>query len=118
MFPLSGYLVQAGAFDPVIASSIGFSISALLNYALNKKLTFGSTRRHSAALPRFTAVAFTGLLLNTCLLWLVTAVLEQHYLIAQVIATATTLIWNFWLNRVWTFRTSEERSKLEMESQE
>ncbi len=109
-------LVQTKTFEPVIASNIGFSISAFFNYILNRKHTFRSTRRHDAALPRFAIVATTGLMINTFLLWLISTVLGLHYLIAQVIATGTTLIWNFWLNRVWTFGTDEKQPQSEMES--
>ena len=97
-------LVQTGAADAVVASSIGFSVSAVLNYVLNRSLTFKSRARHIDSFPKFFLVAITGLLINGSIIWLLLATGLMHYLLAQVIATGTTLIWNFLLNKFWTFR--------------
>ena len=97
-------LVQAGMAGPVVASSIGFTLSALANYALNKRFTFASPHRHRVALPRFAAVALSGLTINGAMVWLLADVAALHYVIAQIGATACTLAWNFALNRLWTFR--------------
>ena len=37
-------LVQTAGIDPVLASSIGYLVSALANYELNYRLTFRSRR--------------------------------------------------------------------------
>jgi putative flippase GtrA len=96
-------LVQAQVSGAVGASAIGFTLSALANYTLNRRFTFHSTRAHVEALPRFTAVALLGLAINTGLIWLFHVPLALHYLVAQVLATCGTLLWNYSLNRVWTF---------------
>lgn len=96
-------LVQLGSADVVMASSIGFAISAIFNYLLNRRMTFRSSRAHTQALPRFMVVACTGLILNALCLSLLHDQVGLHYLIAQVIATIVTLVWNFVLNRLWTF---------------
>ena len=99
-------LVQLELAGPVAASSIGFTISAAFNYALNRLLTFKSDASHVSALPKFALVAGTGLILNGAIIWLLLATGMVHYLVAQVFATGVTLVWNFALNRLWTFRTS------------
>ena len=100
-------LVHAGLAGAVAASSIGFAASSLANYALNRSFTFRSSKAHSDALPRFFVVAMLGLALNAGLMWLFNVLIGIHYLIAQVLATGGTLLWNFALNRIWTFsRTS------------
>ncbi|MDR1709704.1 MAG: GtrA family protein [Candidatus Accumulibacter sp.] len=96
-------LVKTGLFDAVTASSIGFVVSALLNYALNRRFTFRSRREHAVALPRFAAVAAGGLALNAFLMWLTCTKLGLHYLLGQIIATCCTLAWNFCLHQLWTF---------------
>jgi putative flippase GtrA len=105
-------LVQSGAADVITASSIGFALSAAANYALNRQLTFSSQRAHAEALPRFAAVACIGLGLNAALVWLFHAPLGLHYLLAQIAATGGTLLWNFVLNRIWTFPGSGAKSEL------
>jgi len=97
-------LVHLG-LGPVLASSIGFCCSALLNYALNRRFTFESQREHRHALPRFALTALVGLGINGFLLWLFVVLGTPHYLLAQVGATIGTLAWNFVVNRQWTFRS-------------
>jgi putative flippase GtrA len=94
-------LVTAG-LSPVVGSSIGFCLSALVNYYLNHRFTFQSTALHRDAIPRFAAMAFAGLLLNAALMAVLTP--WVHYLVAQVIATGTVLVFNFCVSRLWTFK--------------
>ena len=97
-------LVHGLQVSPVPASAIGFTIGALVNYSLNYRLTFRSKRLHRDSMPKFFAVALAGLLLNTAIMALLTTRLSVHYLIAQIIATGVVLMWNFAVNRWWTFR--------------
>lgn len=96
-------LIQLVSVDPVWASAIGFCLSAVLNYLLNRRLTFGSSRAHAVAAPRFAGVATSGLAINTGVLALVNGVMGWHYLVAQLLATGATLVWNFGLHKLWTF---------------
>jgi putative flippase GtrA len=97
-------LVGRGA-GPVGASTLGALLGALANYTLNRRFTFRSQRAHHAALPRYFIVAASGVALNAALLKAFLPVLS-HYLTAQLGATAVVLLWNFTLNRRWTFRGS------------
>lgn len=97
-------LVTFAGLSPPIGSSIGFALSALLNYYLNYRYTFQSTAAHHDAFPRFAAMALVGLVLNAVLMWLLTARPGIHYLAAQVITTGAVLVWNFWVSARWTFR--------------
>lgn len=99
------FLVQADLAGAVLASGIGFVLSALANYALNRRFTFQSRRAHAEAMPRFAAVALAGLAINTSLIWLFHVPVGLHYLVAQILATGGTLLWNYSVNRVWTFST-------------
>jgi putative flippase GtrA len=87
---------------PVLATSCGALLGAIINYVLNKTLTFRSSRKHSEALPRFLLLATIGLALNglimACLLDL-----GMFYLMAQIIATGFILIFNYFVSRVWIF---------------
>jgi len=96
-------LVEFADAAPVLASSVGFTVSAFVNYAMNRRFTFDSGRPHGEALPRFLLVALVGLALNGALVWLLHVPLGFHYLLAQVLATLGTLMSSFALNRVWTF---------------
>jgi putative flippase GtrA len=92
--------LRAGA---VLASCIGFALSAVSNYWLNYHLTFRSRRPHLAAASRFALVAIGGLTLNACMMTLLVDSLRWPYLLAQIATTVPVLSWNFFANRMWTF---------------
>lgn len=96
-------LVSRMDVHPVPASMTGAMLGAFINYVLNYRFTFRSGRRHQEALPRFLAIAGTGLALNTALMWFLVEPLRVNYLVAQLVATGLVLVWNYLGNRHWTF---------------
>lgn len=96
-------LVQLALFDAVLASTAGAIAGALVNYALNRRFTFASERAHRQALPRFALVAVAGIVINALMMAAVLALAGPHYLVAQVVATATVLAAGYLANRAWTF---------------
>jgi putative flippase GtrA len=97
------FLVQAAGTDPVVASSVGYVLSALANYDLNYRLTFRSRVPYLGGMFRFALVHAMGFLLNGTIMAAGTKALGLHYLVAQVAATIVVLFWNFFANRRWTF---------------
>jgi len=98
-------IVLAGALavHPVPASAGAFVCGAIVNYALNYRITFSSAKDHSKALPQFLAVATVGLGLNSVLTGWLTGRAGLHWFMAQVVATIVVPCWNFAANRLWTF---------------
>jgi putative flippase GtrA len=92
--------------DPLVGSTLGFLGGALINYSLNRRFTFDSDASHGVALPRFLIVAAIGMGINTAIMAMLTKPLDTQYLVAQVVATALVLVWNFFANRFWTFADS------------
>ena len=97
------FLVHTAGTDPVVASSIGYALSALVSYDLNYRLTFRSRVPYFGGIARFALVHAMGLLLNGTIMATGTQALGLHYLVAQVAATVVVLFWNFFANRRWTF---------------
>lgn len=95
-------LVRGFGMAPTPASSIGFALSAAVNYLLNYRFTFRSNRPHGPAAARFAALAGAGLLINAAVMHVLVGV-GLHYLLAQVCATGVVLFWNFIGNSFWTF---------------
>jgi len=95
-------LVHVAGMAPTPASSIGFILSAGVNYLLNYRFTFQSSRAHGPAAAKFGLLAGAGLLINGAIMHLMTGA-GVHYLLAQVCATSVVLFWNFVGNSVWTF---------------
>jgi putative flippase GtrA len=96
-------LVRFVAVPAVAASTVGAVAGATVNYALNHRWTFGSTRAHGHALPRFAAVALAGLAINAIVMSTMLRVAGAHYLTAQVVATCAVFLTGFLVNRSWTF---------------
>jgi len=97
-------LVEGLGADPVVGSVAGFCLGALVNYAMSHRYVFRSDRAHHEALPRFFAVAASGLLWNTALMSLLTHRLGWPYLLAQILTTGLLVVWHYVVNALWTFR--------------
>lgn len=97
-------LVELLDWSPVVATSYGFLVGALINYILNYNFTFCSNAPHHIALSKFLLVALFSALVNTGLVYIFHEKLEIYYLLAQVFTTGIVLLLNFTLQRAWTFR--------------
>jgi putative flippase GtrA len=104
-YALMTVLIWAFDCPLVLASGIGFAVSAVANYLLNARVTFRNKKGHAHALPRFIVTALLGLGINSLLLYLLSA-FGMPPIPAQIIATLTVLLWNYTLNALWTFKTS------------
>jgi len=96
-------LVQFWAVDPVFASSFGFVVGAIINYILNYHFTFQSDKRHAEALTKFLIVATIGAGINGVIMYIGIENTTINYMIVQIFATAVVLLWNFVVNKLWTF---------------
>jgi putative flippase GtrA len=97
-------LVEGFDSAPVVASSAGFVVGAVVNYLLNRRYTFRTAHGHLYAFPRFMGVSVLGMLLNGVVMALMLHVSAINYVASQVFATGLVLLWNFSANRWWTFR--------------
>lgn len=104
-------LVQLAGMPAVAASAASYAASTLFNYTANHRLTFRSLRAHHSALPRFLLVAVLGLGINTLVMWFAHEHGGRHYLVAQLLATAASLCWNFLASRHWAFATPDEHEE-------
>ena len=100
-------LVQFGSFYPVLASTTGFVMGAFVNYYLNYIYTFKSDKSHFEAMPKFFSVAAVGMFLNGLIMELLISNIDLQYILAQLVATALVLLWNFTANRMWTFTANK-----------
>ena len=101
------FLVQILGFPPVIGSTCGFIVGALINYYLNYTYTFASNKSHREAMTKFFVVAFLGMCLNAAIMFAGIYYLQMNYILSQIIATGIVLTSNFAFNRLWTFSETE-----------
>jgi len=99
-----GALVELAGIAVLTATTAGFLTGAIVNYLLNRRVTFASDASHAVALPKFFLVVIAGAGLNCLIVALLVHGTGVHYFIAQLVATASVLLWNFAGNHLWTFR--------------
>ena len=87
----------------VLASAIGFAVSAVANYILNARLTFRSQESHAKTLPRFIVTSLLGLAINASMLAFLVS-LGMHPALAQLLTTLGVMLWNYTINALWTFK--------------
>ena len=61
-------------------------------------------KREAARFTKFCAVGVSGIFVNMGLLWLLTDVAGFYYLFAAICAIEASILSNFTLNEIWTFR--------------
>jgi len=87
-----------------VANSIGFIVAATSNYVLNRVWTFNSTNPEiGVEYLKFVVVSTIGLGINTLILWYFNQKKGYNFYVAKLIAIAVTLIWNFFVNLLYTF---------------
>ncbi len=97
-------------FDPetsrrYLANVIGFMSGATFSFFANKLWTFKHFSRPTVQeLSKFYGTNVAGLIINTVLFGLVIKLFAAHDLVAKIVATIVTIIWNFVLQKFWVFR--------------
>jgi len=89
-----------------LSNAIGFTLAATGNYLLNRNWTFvdcKSPDRIAAEYFTFMVVSVIGLGINTLTLYLVSKKLKKGFYFSKIVATAITMLWNFFANLLITF---------------
>jgi len=98
-------LVEWGGLAPLIATSIGFGVGAVISYTLNRRFTFDHRPAFGRGLIVFLCVFFVGLGINGVIFSVLHGPsVGLPYIVAQAIATGVVLIWNFFGARLVVFR--------------
>ena len=96
-------MVRSGYASPALSSMAGASIGAIVNYSLNRRITFRSNSNPLSTAPKFAIIALLGVLTNgACMKFFATS-LGLNYLIAQLVTTALVLGLTYLFNSAWTF---------------
>lgn len=86
------------------AATVSFVLAATSSFLLNNFWTFRQDAKGwHRRLPKFFVVAVGGLLWNAAILHLLTTA-GVHDIVAKLCATGIVLLWNFTLQKTWTFR--------------
>ncbi len=128
-FGVLNLLVQLAAFPKVLANGCSFTTAVISNFVWNRLWVYPETRGEPLRrqFVQFLVVNLAGLVINTAIFYvsdrwflgqmgllagpvggLARAIGMAHFDLAyngaKVIATGVVLFWNFFVNRIWTFR--------------
>jgi len=131
-FGVLNLLVQLAGFPKVIANVFSFTAAVISNFIWNRLWVYPETRGDPLRkqFVQFSVVNVVGLVINTVIFYgadrwllgemgllaepagtLALAIGMAHFDLAyngaKVIATGVVLFWNFFVNRLWTFRHVE-----------
>ncbi len=85
-----------------VANALGFAVSVMTNYYLNRHWTFRSTGRVSRELPKFVTVSLIAYACNLAVFSLARTQLGP--VVSQLIAIAVVMPINYVANKLWSFR--------------
>ncbi len=86
------------------ANLLGFIVSVLTNYYLNRRWTFRSTGAVGTELSKFFTVSVVAYVVNLGVFTLARHGLDLSENVSQLIAIACVMPINFVLNKLWSFR--------------
>lgn len=93
------FLDSPGGVKLLGCNAVAFACANLNSYVANRTWTFAGYRKASVTeFGAFLLIAFTGLLINSLILWLLTGGVPAsllHLNLAKAAATGVSLVWNF-----------------------
>ena len=98
--------VEAAGLPSVAGSAVGFAAAIAVNYTAQYYWVFGATARHGAAFPRYLAVTLAMLGVNSAMFAALVGATSLHYIVVQVLVTATVTALNYVINAGFTYRRS------------
>lgn len=77
--------------------TIAFALSLILNFILSMKFVFQNNKNLSTLkqILIFTLTSIIGLLINQIIIYLLSGLLNIHYIISKILATIIVMIFNF-----------------------
>jgi putative flippase GtrA len=97
-------LSNLGLTADYLANALGFVVSVMSNYYLNRRWTFRSTGRVASEFPRFLTVSVIAYIVNLGIFTVAHTVLDLRGNVSQLIAIACVMPVNFLANKLWSFR--------------
>jgi len=102
--------------NAVLAAGIAYLLANMISFALNRRFTFQSSQpRVFRQYAKYLATALSGMAATVVLMWLTYSQLHlfstltrYDYLLCKALVTPLVVVWNFSLNRAWTFSLKQE----------
>jgi len=94
----------------LLAACFGFVAGLVFNFLLSRALVFRAETARVGRLLEFAGYALIGLVglgLTEALLYFFTEIVQFHYMISKVVASAVVLFWNFFARKVILYRSEK-----------
>ena len=89
----------------LLSAVLAFIVGSTSNYSMNYVWTFSGTRHgKTKGLVSFMGIGAAGLIITLVIMALLVEFFGIHYLVARIIAAVVTLLWNYVLNSLVTFK--------------
>ena len=99
-------LSNLGLTADYVANALGFVVSVISNYYLNRRWTFRSTSRVGVEFPKFLAVSVVAYVVNLGIFTIAHTGFDLRGNVSQIIAIACVMPVNFLANKLWSFRSA------------
>jgi putative flippase GtrA len=87
-----------------VANAMGFIISAIVNFTVNRMWTF---QNHNPDLAlqfgKFMAIASVALMLNSLIIYILNGKIRINFYVSKIIAVLFVMFYNFIMNSLFTF---------------
>ena len=97
------FLTEVFGINPLISSTISFTVSVTVNYILSVTFVFETDKNTNkgSQFVIFVLLSIVGLGVNELCMWLGTDLLGIHYMITKVGATAVVMVYNFITRKIF-----------------
>jgi putative flippase GtrA len=97
-------LSDLGLTADYVANGLGFVVSVVTNYYLNRHWTFRSTSRVTTEFPKFLTVSIVAYVVNLGIFTIAHTAFDLRGNVSQLIAIACVMPVNYLANKLWSFR--------------
>jgi putative flippase GtrA len=97
------FLTEVFGINPLISSTISFTVSVTVNYILSVTFVFETDKNANkgSQFVIFVLLSIVGLGVNELCMWLGSDLLGIHYMITKVGATAVVMVYNFITRKIF-----------------
>jgi len=102
------WLLHDGFSVPLsVSTPIAFLLSFAVTFALQRIVTFRSTRAIAPSFVRYTLLVAANTVAITAIVWFADAI-GLPWIVGKIAAVVATTIWNYFAYRYWVFSRTED----------
>ena len=109
-FGITYFFKEKLKFNKFTANAIGFLISVIINFTLNRMWTFQSTTADiEMQFLKFISIASFALIINSVIIYLLNVKIRFNFYLSKLAAVFIVMFYNYSMNVLFTFTTEANR---------